>query len=406
MLTVCVDISKESFNWERPDSKQGVLAQDNVAIKAWLLAQLDDTRKGGYSALQIVCESTSGYHKRLLRFARSMGCVTALVSAEQVKALQVVESNDTGKSDLKDPRTMLLLVQLGKTLVDRHLTGEWAALRELNVDYEHIEHRSTQAKNRIHTILIQLFPDLSFKSDWLFDGPTARRVLATFGFDPHAILAVGTAGLHRILLKKHVQKRTIERLWNDAAKSVLQPTDALWRQVKVRQLRDAFEDLTVAQNRRQTLRTEMCTQLVRLQEKGEVKLMPHRDLIGPFMLARILAETGPMRDFQAVGQILRYAGMNLRMKQSGQHRGQERQAKRGRARLRSVVAQAVLKLVVRGHLYGKYYHEKKAAGMPGPVALTAVARKFLKLLFGLERSHAAFDPSRVFTCENQYARAA
>ncbi len=69
MLTVCADISKASFNWERLATRRGALAQDNVAIKAWLLAQLDDAKKGGYSGLQIVCESTSGYHKRLLRIA-------------------------------------------------------------------------------------------------------------------------------------------------------------------------------------------------------------------------------------------------------------------------------------------------------------------------------------------------
>ena len=103
---------------------------------------------------------------------------------------------------------------------------------------------------------------------------------------------------------------------------------------------------------------------------------------------------------------MRYAGMNLRPNQSGLHRGKERQAKRGRARLRAVLAQAVLKLVVRTGLYGAYYHAKKAAGMPGAVAMTAVARKFLKLLFGLDRSTSAFDPIRVFQCQSAYAKAA
>src|SRR5256885_6289887 len=113
-----------------------------------------------------------------------------------------------------------------------------------------------------------------------------------------------------------------------------------------------------------------------------------------------------LNDFKTVSQLLRYAGMNLRPNQSGEHRGKERQAKRGRARLRAVLAQAILKLVVGTQLYGPYYHEKKAAGMPGAVAMTAVARKFLKLLFGLNRSGQAFDPARVFKSHNEYAKAA
>jgi len=405
-LTVCVDISKASFTWTSADGAEGVQRHDNAAVQSWLRVQLDDARARGYAGVQIVCESTSGYHKRLLRIARAEGCQTALVSAEQVKAMQVVESNDTGKSDTKDPRTMLLLVQLGKTLVDRQLGGEWAAMRELNCDYEHLERASTQAKNRIHSILLQLFPDLSFKKDWLFDGKAARVILAEYGFDPYAIVGAGPAQVHQRLRQKGVQKKTIARLCSDAEQSILQPSEALWREIRVGQLLNAYEDLSVCQQRREKVRSRMIALLATLQARGEVKLSAQKGLIGPFLLARIIAETGPLGDFKNLAQLMRYAGMNLRMRQSGQFRGQERQAKRGRARLRYVLAQAILKLVVRTALYGPYYHAKRAAGMPGAVAMTAVARKFLKLLFGLERSGQTFDPARVFICQNQYAKAA
>jgi transposase len=406
LRTACADISKASFTWAIEGHDEGIVPQKNQAVRAWIRAQLEEASSHGYAGLRIVCESTSGYHKRLLRIARAEGCETALVSAEQVKAMQVVESNDTGKADWKDPRTMLLLVKLGKTLTDRQLTGEWAALRELNVDYEHVERRSTQVKNRIHGMLLQLFPDLSFEKDWLFESDAARAVLAEYGFDPYAMVAAGQASVCRTLRKHGVRQKTIERIFRDAQQSILQPSEALWREIKAEQLKDAYTDLSVAQQRRERLRSRMIALLEALQAKGEVKLKPQKGLIGPFLLARILAETGPLNDFENLSKLLRYAGMNLRPHQSGQHRGKERQAKRGRARLRAVLAQAVLKLVVRTELYGPYYHAKKAAGMPGAVAMTAVARKFLKLLFGLNRSGQAFDPARVFKCHNEYAKAA
>ena len=386
LQTACADISKASFTWAIEGRNEGIVPQKNQAVREWIRAQLEDAKSRGYTGLRIVCESTSGYHKRLLRIARAEGCETALVSAEQVKAMQVVESNDTGKADWKDPRTMFLLVKLGKTLTDRQLTGEWAALRELNVDYEHVERRSTQVKNRIHGMLLQLFPDLSFKKDWLFEAAAARAVLAVYGFNPYAIVAEGQASVRRTLRKQGVLPKTIERIFCDAQQSILQPSEALWREIKAEQLKDAYADLSLVQQRREKLRSKMISLLEALQVKGEVKLKAQKGLIGPFLLARILAETGPLNDFKSVSQLLRYAGMNLRPQQSGEHRGKERQAKRGRARLRAVLAQAVLKLVVRTELYGPYYHKKKAAGTPGAVAMTAVARKFLKLLFGLNRS--------------------
>jgi transposase len=411
MLDVCVDVSKASLSWHHLGvaaeySAAGMILYTNAAVVAWLEALRSAATTRGFSAVRIICESTSGYHQRLLRLARAAGCRTALVSGEQVKQLQVVENNDTGKSDHKDPRTMMLLVRLGKTLVDRALEGEWAALRELDAEYTRIEEASTCAKNRIQMLLGQLFPDLSFKRDWLFEGEAARAVLELFGFDPFAMVAAGEASLRRRLRTREVRPGTIDRLWRDAQEAVKQPTPVLWRQVRVQQLRDAYEDLLRAQERRARVRNAMTDLVQQLRERGEVTLQPLPGVIGPFLLARILAQTGPLRDFRSIEQLWRYAGMNLRPKQSGTVRGQERQAKRGRSRLRHALSQAVLKLVVRTGLYGEYYHAKRAAGMPGPVAMTAVARKFLKLIFGLERSKAAFDPKRVFTCASRHSLAA
>lgn len=42
-----------------------------------------------------------------------------------------MESNDTGKTDLKDSRVILLLGKLGKESIYRHLDGEYAQLRRL-----------------------------------------------------------------------------------------------------------------------------------------------------------------------------------------------------------------------------------------------------------------------------------
>ena len=58
-------------------------------------------------------------------------------------------------------------------------------------------------------------------------------------------------------------------------------------------------------------------------------------------------------------------------------------------------------------MYGEYYHGKKERdNMPGTKAMVAVARLFLKMIFGWYKSGQAFDHSRVFTCEAGYARAA
>ena len=95
--------------------------------------------------------------------------------------------------------------------------------------------------------------------------------------------------------------------------------------------------------------------------------------------------------------------MNLCERQSGTMVGRRRISKKGRALLRKVLGQAVLPRVRKSDLYGTYYHGKKAGGMVGQKAMMAVARKFLKLIWGLNRSAQSFDPKRIFCCASQFA---
>lgn len=56
---------------------------------------------------------------------------------------------------------------------------------------------------------------------------------------------------------------------------------------------------------------------------------------------------------------------------------------KGRPHLRRVAMQLILPLVRRHELFGAYYGQKATVQkMPGPKAMTAVARKFLKMIWG------------------------
>jgi transposase len=404
-LPICLDVAKDSLTWyvkHQGKSQTGTLEYRGSALEQWFAERKAAALAQGYTGLQIVCESTGTYHRRLLRMAREQGCTTAMVSGEQVNALQIVESNDTGKSDWKDPRTMMLLVEWGKTLKDRDLGEQWSALREWDAWYNRIEARMIEVKNRLHNHLNQLYPELSFKKDWRFESEAARQLVKHYGFDPLAILAAGENAFTKTLEKEGVRPKTIARLWCDAIASKSGQGKNAWRNVIVAQVRASYAELALHNKEREEVREAMVAVLTALQEAGEVKLKAQPGLIGAFLLSRIVAQTGPLKEFKAIEQLWRYAGMNLRSKQSGNVRQKERQAKRGRSQLRKVLGQTVLKLVVKGALYGDYYHAKKAAGMAGPVAMTAVARKLLKLLFGLERSQSAYDPKRVFASQSQY----
>ena len=75
--------------------------------------------------------------------------------------------------------------------------------------------------------------------------------------------------------------------------------------------------------------------------------------------------------------------------------------------MRRILNELVLPLVRRGSLYGEYYQRKtRIEKMPGTKAMTAVSRKFLKLIWGWSHSDAGFDLARVFVCRAAYRLAA
>jgi transposase len=358
----------------------------------------------GFAGLCILCEPSGGFEKRLLRLARQAGHHTAFLNAESVKKLSVVQSNDASKSDQKDPRTMFLLAKLGKTLTHRQLTGDWLSLRQWHAHYEALDQQQVALRCQIQRVLGELFCEFSFKKDFLFDSPVVPHLVREFGLNPHAIVAAGQKTFYRQMKKHGVRLRTLERLWQDAERSVLQQLEPGYREMLELQLRQHFEDFGRTHERQAAARETMLTLLRRLQEQGQVKLRATAGLINEFLLARVLAQTGPLEDFSHWAQVLRYAGLNLCERQSGTVIGRRRISKKGRGLLRKTLSQAVLPRVRQNELYGPYYHAKKAAGMPGQKAMMAVARKFLKLLWGLNRSAQDYSQPRVFCCASQFRR--
>ena len=134
---------------------------------------------------------------------------------------------------------------------------------------------------------------------------------------------------------------------------------------------------------------------------------PQHRVVTACGLARLFAELGPIHDFESSRQILKFGGMNIRQRQSGRYVGRNKITHKGRPQLRRVTIQLVLPLVRRRELLGECYAQKSGVQkMPGPKAMTAVARKFIKMIWGWKRAEVAFDAARVFRAESARTQAA
>jgi len=400
VVNLYTELGAESLEFEF-ENRTDVIERHLVDLEARAL-------RLSYKRVLVVAEATGGYQECLMRVACRLGLEPAWVNGEAVAKMRVVESNDSGKTDIKDPRVIHLVARMGKTLKYRELDELYGALREWHKVYEAAHSGVAHAKGAMHRRLKALFPDYSFAKDFLYH-QSGRALMDRYGANPYRIVASGKAPFARVMRKAapRIQHRSIERLWRDASISVRNRLSGEQARIREVRLRQSWEEFLLHDERKIETATEMESIYEQLRMRDRRLPPAQKGVVSTLMLARIVAETGPLSDFSSKKKIIRFAGLNLRERQSGKYRGKTKLSKKGRTSLRNALDQAVLPLVKKSALFGEYYHRKKEQQkMPGTKAIVAVARLFLKMLFGWYKSGQAFDHNRVFACETSYKMAA
>ncbi len=404
------DVSKKSLNMTTGISGQltdHMFLNSTPEIEKQLTVWKQRAKMAGYSQVLVVCEPTGCYHMTLLATAHRLGLQTAWVSGEAVFKMRTIETNDSGKTDLKDPHVIHTLASLGKTLICRHYDEPHALLRQWHAFYEQADVETVRTKCLLASQLKVLFPDYDFQKDFLYTRSGAALV-DLYGMNPLHIVAESKERFSQRMKQAvpRMRRQTLERLYRQAQSSMTNQNSPRLAEIQQWHFRQLWDDYQRHQARKEEARQQMETLYEGLCQFDPLLPQQQSGVISTFHLARIVAETGPVSDFETLRKFMRYAGLNIREKQSGTYRGKNKLSKKGRSLLRKVLSLIVLPLVKRQGLYGAYYHNKKAHGMSGTKAMTAVMRKFLKLFYGWYKSGGHFDRNRVFACESQYLKAA
>jgi len=411
VLDISVDVHKDTLNFffetgGKEHSDECSNRTDVIGRK--LKSYHEIAFEHGTKTLRIICEPTGQYHNKLFRTARRMGFFTCFVNAESVAKFRVIETNDTGKTDTKDPRVIRTLGQLDKVITHRIIDEEYLVLRKLNKIYDEVDVAIMSLRCRLDRLLTELFCDYSFKKDFLYTA-SGLALIEQYGCNPYRIIKAGYRVFCACMRKAapRIQQKTLQRLWEDAQSSVLNEQPEGYIEILEIHLRQLINDWLQQIRRKDKIVEKMIEVLNRLRGKDLHIPPPTPGVINDKNMARLLGETGPLGDFANWRMLMRYGGLNIRMRQSGKYQGQSKITKRGRPLLRKVLQHIVLPLVRGNCLYGQYYYRKKEIEkMPGNKAMTCVARHFLKKFYGWYKSGEAFNQQRFFACETQYRKAA
>lgn len=411
--TISCDVSSEKLNLIcRGLSGPGRVAEWEIQNGTEAITQTLTEIRGvaasrGIERLCVVAEPTGRYHKLLLRIAARLGFETALVDAGHVAKMRTVVFGDDGKTDVRDPYAIEAVAERGRLIIDRRLPEVFELLRQWGKLYHDAETELIAAKSRVHCALTLLFPDFDFSTDFLYS-PSGHAIFRCYRFNPHAMAEVSVSRIHERLRKSSgILRSSVERLRAQARQTTAGAAASRITDLLVHELELAWQDLELAAARRQNARVQL--ELLYDEARTVDSHLPDTDR-GPLSkaaLARFVGEAGPLSDFTSWRQLLRMGGVNLRERKSGKYVGQTRITRTGRPLLRAIINQMALPLVRRDRLYGSYYHQKiRVQKMPGSKAMTAVARKIVKMIWGWYCSGQAFDSTRVFTCAAAHRRVA
>lgn len=400
-LIIACDISKDIINYVVKSGNQTL--EDEIPNRTFSIKRLLKmfTTQGHVYNVRVIAEPTGVYHKNLFRIANSLGLDTELVSAESVAKMRVIETNDTGKTDIKDPHVIHSLASLGKTLKHRRLPAPYNLLRRWNKIYELADKNVVRSKAAVHTLIKELFPDFDKKKEFIF-GSSGQALMSKYRYNPYRIARAGKKRFVKAMkqMVPRVKQISLDTVYDQAQLSAMISVDLSYIDIVEVELLQRWQDLQTHLNRKDQAREAMI-----ILYKQACNIDPHlpkacKGFISELNLARVVAETGPISDFDTCRKLMRYSGFNLVERQSGYYRGKTRISKKGRRLIRKVLNLVILPLIRKKGIYGPYYHKKKET-MPGTKAMAAVSRHFLRMLYSVYKNGIGFDADRMFICESQ-----
>jgi transposase len=315
-----------------------------------------------------------------------------LVNAYTVKKHREGDQLDRSKDDVRDAFTIADLVRTGKFTETQLLHGAYAELRQYVALQQALECEVRRQKNRLHHLVGQLFPELSrvFKD---FSGETARAMLrqqAAASLIRGLSLPTFIAAVRPHFQGKRLQIAKLRQAHALAAHSVGLPDGVPALQLALRLHLESLERL---ERQRDEARTALVATFLTLPESRYLLSVPG---LGVISAAIILAEIGDPRHYRHGRQWVKLAGVQPVPNLSGRKtRSRTPMSRKGRARLRTALFFAVLRLVQVDPAFTQEYQrlqQREQHPLTKMETLGALMNKLLRILWSLIRYQRFYQP--------------
>ena len=330
-------------------------------------------------------ESTGPYAEPICHYLRKKSVKLVQVNPMHTKRIKELTGNSPNKTDRKDPRVIADVISLGHSLSVVVPEGAAAQLRRLAHARERAIERRTAMSNQLQHLVFVIFPELV--SIINPSTKTGMYLIKHFS-DPERIASMGIERLYDIIRKISRGKfgtDRAEKLYHAAEQSVGITEGKESLLLETTHLVFNIEN----ENRHiEALEKQMAAFLGQVPYSHTILSIKG---IGPVTAAGLIGEVGDFRNFRALSEVMKLAGLDLYEISSGKYQGSRHISKRGRALLRKLLYFAAMNTTRKNGVFYVPYQRHLAKGMPKMKALVAIARKLIGVIFALVRDHCEFD---------------
>ncbi|WP_070121839.1 IS110 family transposase, partial [Bacillus marinisedimentorum] len=296
-----VDLSKRlTF----PNSLEGF----NLLLK-WARQLADET---GRPNLLIGMEPTGHYWLNLAYYLKLQDENPVVVNPMKVKISKELDDDSPTKNDTKDAKVIAQVMRAGRYHIPILPEGLYAELREGIKLHDMIQEDMSSIKAQMHNVLDRYFPEF-FTVFKYWNGKTALYLLER-GYLPEDIRRKTEEELLtevKASVTKNIASSRIRKLKQAAASSIGMTEGLRMAREEIRYLIDQYRML---QNRLQSLEAQL-EELV-MDVPGAERMVAIKG-IRAMTVAGFFAEVGDLSNYRAPRQVIKLAGLNLKMNQSG-----------------------------------------------------------------------------------------
>lgn len=329
-------------------------------------------------------EATGHYWLSVHAFLLEQGYDVKVINPIQSEAFRRMYIRQT-KNDSKDSFIIAQIMRFGQFSATNLSEETIVALRQLSRYRVALVDSCGDCKRRVIALLDQVFPEYdSLFSDTF--GVTSKEILSKYP-TPEDMLTVSTRKLTNLLEKTSRGKFGREKAEQLKAVAAGSFGVGFAKDAFSFQIRQLIEQLGFLEAQISELE-EYISAL--LKETGSyITTIPG---IGEILGAIILSEIGDISRFEAPGKLVAFAGLDVRVSQSGEFTGtRQKISKRGSPYLRRAIWLAASRAAFCDPVLSAYYQGLRARGKHHLTAVGGVARKLCNIIFVILKENRPYE---------------